>query len=65
MMFEVHNCQLQIGNVKIDAISSSSTFLIGDNEQMALSSIFDTPPESIIITPFVPLGRNGESATHG
>ncbi|KGX92639.1 spore germination protein GerPD [Pontibacillus halophilus JSM 076056 = DSM 19796] len=67
MCFEVHNYGLTVGQVRILGVSSSSVFLIGDNEEMYLSSIFDTPPESIIVgqeppasTPLVPLGRSAE-----
>lgn len=55
MLLEVHNYGLNVGNVHIDAIASSSTFLIGDNETIVLSSFFDTPPESYVITNLVPL----------
>ncbi|QST00764.1 spore gernimation protein GerPD [Pontibacillus sp. ALD_SL1] len=53
--FEVHNCGLNVGNIRVQGVSSSSVFLIGDNESIALSSIFDTPPESVIVGPLVPL----------
>ncbi|KGP90770.1 spore gernimation protein GerPD [Pontibacillus chungwhensis BH030062] len=55
MKFEVHNCGLNVGNIRVQGVSSSSVFLIGDNESIALSSIFDTPPESFIVGPLVPL----------
>lgn len=61
MKFEVHNCGLNVGNIQITGVASSSVFLIGDNEQIVLSSIFDTPPESLIIGPFVPLARLDDS----
>ncbi|WP_202406192.1 spore gernimation protein GerPD [Pontibacillus yanchengensis] len=63
MNFEVHNCGLNVGNVRITAVSSSSVFLIGDNEHFALTSVFDTPPESLIVTPFVPLARDKQIGT--
>ncbi|WP_156288831.1 spore gernimation protein GerPD [Oceanobacillus salinisoli] len=49
MFMEVHNYGLHVGSVEIDAIGSSSVFLIGDNESIVLSSFFDTPPESYIV----------------
>ncbi|WP_102347409.1 spore gernimation protein GerPD [Bacillus sp. Marseille-P3661] len=55
MNFTVINRGLSVGNVEITGITSSSLFLIGDTETVLLSSIFDTPPESLIIGPFVPL----------
>jgi spore germination protein PD len=56
MNFEVHNWGLCVGSVDIVAVASSSVFLIGDNEEIKLSSFFDTPPESYIVGPLVPLG---------
>lgn len=51
----VENKQLFVGDVRIVGVASSSIFLIGDTEVISLSSMFDTPPESVIISPFVPL----------
>ncbi|MBD0382435.1 spore gernimation protein GerPD [Paenibacillus sedimenti] len=53
--FCVENRQLFVGDVRIVGVASSSIFLIGDTETVSLSSMFDTPPESIIVSPFVPL----------
>ncbi|MEC0225978.1 spore gernimation protein GerPD [Paenibacillus alba] len=50
----VENKQLFVGDVRIIGVSSSSIFLIGDTEVVSLSSMFDTPPESVIISPFIP-----------
>ncbi|MEW9701023.1 spore gernimation protein GerPD [Paenibacillus sp. SI8] len=55
MNFCVENKQLFVGDVRIVGVASSSVFLIGDTETISLSSMFDTPPESVIIAPFVPL----------
>ncbi|KGX83899.1 spore germination protein [Pontibacillus marinus] len=60
MKYEVHNCGLNVGNIKINGVSSSSVFLIGDNEHISLSAVFDTPPESLIVGPYVPLARKGK-----
>lgn len=51
----VENKQIFVGDVRIIGVASSSIFLIGDTEVISLSSMFDTPPESVIISPFVPL----------
>ncbi|WP_407271676.1 spore gernimation protein GerPD [Radiobacillus sp. PE A8.2] len=58
MHYEVHNWDINVGNVQIIGVSSSSVFLIGDNEQIKLSSFFDTPPESYIVGALVPLGQS-------
>lgn len=55
MNFTVVNRDLCVGNIKIIGVATSSVFLIGDTKTISLSSTFDTPPESLIIGPFVPL----------
>ncbi|MFC4403211.1 spore gernimation protein GerPD [Gracilibacillus xinjiangensis] len=49
MYYNVNNWSLEVGNISIMGVSSSSLFLIGDSENIQLSSIFDTPPESYIV----------------
>jgi len=53
--FTVINKELSVNDIKITGIASSAIFLIGDSQFITLSSIFDTPPESLIIGPLVPL----------
>jgi len=36
-------------------VSSSSALLLGDTESITLYSYFDTPPESVIVSPLAPL----------
>ncbi|WP_226682635.1 spore gernimation protein GerPD [Sutcliffiella horikoshii] len=55
MNFQVTNHNLQVNNVDILGVSSSSIFLVGDTQNICLSSYFDTPPEALVIGPFVPL----------
>ncbi|RLL45039.1 spore gernimation protein GerPD [Oceanobacillus piezotolerans] len=55
MIMEIHNWGLCVGNVQIGSVSSASVFLIGDNEEIVLSSFFDTPPESFTVASLVPL----------
>ncbi|MUK90126.1 spore gernimation protein GerPD [Ornithinibacillus sp. L9] len=55
MNMEVHNWGLNVGNIRVEAVTASSVFLIGDNEETALSSFFDTPPESYTVDVLVPL----------
>ncbi|WP_248929486.1 spore gernimation protein GerPD [Paenibacillus hamazuiensis] len=45
----IENKQLTVGNIRITGVATSSVFLIGDTENITSSSIFDTPPESLII----------------
>lgn len=55
MNFTVINRHLQVDAIRIVGVASSSLFLIGDTNTVSLSSIFDTPAESLIIGPFQPL----------
>lgn len=55
MILKVENKALNVGSVKVTAVASSSVFLIGDTQVIYLSSVFDTPPESLIIGPLEPL----------
>jgi len=45
--------------LQIGSVSSSSLVHIGDVGCIQLDSAFDTPPESLIIGPFVPLQPEG------
>lgn len=55
MNFQVENKQLSVGLIRIIGVAASAVVLIGDTNEISLSSIFDTPPESLIIGPLVPL----------
>ncbi|WP_147533192.1 spore gernimation protein GerPD [Bacillus marasmi] len=55
MNFQVYNRELCVGHIRIIGVSSSSVLLVGDTESIQLASTFDTPAESLIIGPFVPL----------
>ncbi|WKB37172.1 spore gernimation protein GerPD [Terrilactibacillus sp. S3-3] len=55
MHFSVINKELTVNQIYIIGISTSSVLLIGDANTIGASSVFDTPPESVIIRPLVPL----------
>lgn len=55
MNYTVVNKGISIGDIRIIGVTSSSVFIIGDTETITCSSLFDTPPESLIIGPLVPL----------
>jgi spore germination protein PD len=55
MNFEVYNRDIFVECIKIIGVSSSSLVMVGDTETIQLASTFDTPAESLIIGPFVPL----------
>jgi len=55
MHFHVVNHNLSVGNIEVLGVSSSAYFQIGDTDYVALYSMFDTPPESVIVGPGAPL----------
>ncbi|QPA31650.1 spore gernimation protein GerPD [Thermaerobacillus caldiproteolyticus] len=55
MNYTVINRDVQVGDIYLTAVTSSSIFLIGDADIINLASAFDTPPESLFVGPFVPL----------
>ncbi|GKU81725.1 spore gernimation protein GerPD [Niallia sp. NCCP-28] len=59
MNFQVYNRDLSVGDINIIGVSSSSICLVGDAQTIQLTSTFDTPAESLIIGPFVPLTPKG------
>lgn len=59
MILEITNHELVVGDIEITAVASSSLVQIGDVETIQLASIFDTPAESLVIGPFVPIVPGG------
>ncbi|WP_257347034.1 spore gernimation protein GerPD [Pseudalkalibacillus decolorationis] len=58
MELNVINRQLSVGDIRIIGVGTSSLVLVGDSDVINCQSIFDTPPESLIIgTPLVPLAK--------
>ena len=55
MNFQVYNRDICVGDIRILGVSSSSLLMVGDAETIQLAATFDTPPESLIVGPFVPL----------
>ena len=55
MIYEVYNRDLCVESIRITGVASSSMVMVGDTETIQLASFFDTPAESLIIGPFVPL----------
>lgn len=59
IQLNVVNKELQVGTIRITGVGSASVVLIGDTEVVTASSVFDTPPESLIIGPLVPFAPEG------
>lgn len=59
MNLQVENRSLCVGDIKVVGVASASVLLVGDTQSISLSSVFDTPPESLIIgsTMIVPTGE--------
>ncbi|XID94099.1 spore gernimation protein GerPD [Paenibacillaceae bacterium WGS1546] len=51
----VDNGPVSVGSIRLIGVSSSSALLIGDTESFSLYSYFDTPPESVLVSPLAPL----------
>lgn len=61
MQMDVYNWHLDVCNIQVTAVSTSSVFLVGDNEMFQMSSFFNTPPESYPLENVVPLAPIGIS----
>ncbi|REE88688.1 spore germination protein PD [Paenibacillus taihuensis] len=55
MQLNVVNHVLAVGSIQLTGVASASMLQIGDTEQISLVSMFDTPPESVIVGPMAPL----------
>jgi len=55
MNLHVTNHQLSVGSISLLGVSASSMLQIGDTDQVVLYSMFDTPPESLVVGQLVPL----------
>lgn len=55
MNFQVYNRDICVGDIRIIGVSSSSLLMVGDAHTIQLAATFDTPAESLIVGPFVPL----------
>lgn len=52
--FNVVNHVLTVGQIEILGVSSASMLQVGDTDYVTLYSMFDTPPESVIVGPLAP-----------
>lgn len=59
MDYQVTNENICVGKIDVLSISSSSLLLVGDSQTIQLAASFDTPPESLILGPLVPLAPKG------
>jgi spore germination protein PD len=55
MIFEVYNRDICVDSIRVIGVASASLLMVGDTQTIQLAATFDTPPESLIIGPFVPL----------
>nr|WP_208543934.1 hypothetical protein [Paenibacillus protaetiae] len=54
MVFQVNNYALGVGSIEVLGVASSSMLQVGDTDYVTLYSMFDTPPESVIVGPMAP-----------
>jgi spore germination protein PD len=59
VIFQVYNRDVYVTNLEVVGVSGASLLLVGDAQTIQLASTFDTPAESLIIGPFVPLATQG------
>ncbi|AQR76937.1 spore gernimation protein GerPD [Paenibacillus larvae] len=55
MKLTVINKDIYVNKIKVIGVASSSVLLVGDSQVITCSSAFDTPPESVLTGPLVPL----------
>lgn len=55
MKIRIENHHLSVGSISLLGVSSSSMLQVGDTDCVTLYSMFDTPPESVVIGPLAPL----------
>lgn len=60
MFLEVTNKELSIGKIHIIGVSGSSVVLVGDTNTFEAISFFDTPLDSKMIGPLVPIAPEGD-----
>ncbi|WP_424766197.1 hypothetical protein [Paenibacillus sp. sgz302251] len=66
IQFKVINHSLTVGQIELLGVSSASMIQVGDTDYVSLYSMFDTPPESVIVGPLAPFPLpEGSSAAQG
>ncbi|EFM09915.1 hypothetical protein PaecuDRAFT_3418 [Paenibacillus curdlanolyticus YK9] len=55
MRMYVINHEICVGSIEVLGVSSSSMLQVGDTGTVSLYSMFDTPPESVVVGPIAPL----------
>lgn len=58
MIFEVYNRDICVDSIRVIGVASASLLMVGDTQTIQLAATFDTPAESLIIGPFVPLASD-------
>ncbi|GIQ67820.1 spore gernimation protein GerPD [Xylanibacillus composti] len=59
----VVNEGIRVGDIRIVGVAASSVVLIGDTHTIQCASMFDTPPESLIVGPLVPFITGSGAST--
>lgn len=61
--FKVINHCLSVGEIELLGVSSAAMLQVGDTDHVALYSMFDTPPESVIVGPLAPFPQPDSAAS--
>lgn len=49
MFYQVTNGDVYVGNLKVGTLVTASSLFIGDTKTVTLTSIYETPPETLIV----------------
>lgn len=55
LIMKVNNESIRVGDLEIESMGSSSLAIVGDTDQITSTSVFDTPADSLVFNPRVPL----------
>ncbi|MBW5469903.1 spore gernimation protein [Brevibacillus formosus] len=55
MRYQVINEAICVNRVSIEALSSAASLFIGDTQTVSLRSIYETPPERMIVGATIPV----------
>ncbi|MBY0088634.1 MULTISPECIES: spore gernimation protein [Brevibacillus] len=55
MRYQVINEVICVKRVSIEALSSAASLFIGDTQTVSLRSIYETPPEKMIVGATIPV----------
>jgi spore germination protein PD len=55
MHYNIINGEISVNNIDIFSLGNSSKFMVGDIKSISLFSVFEGPPENLIVGVTIPL----------